>query len=166
MWASNPDMEIDGHYHPYFNTSESKPDAPAKEKGFLIAEEKNKISYPSLWIKNTDLNQFTGVHSIPIINFLIPDSDSATSKRSTVGIAKYIIDGNHTASSSSSSSLFDYVKEELNELESNVSFQLNESAPAMLSNIKNGVHRIVYTTNIVDSSLSNGLVIMGHRKTM
>ena len=51
-------------------------------------------------------------------------------KDGTVGIAKYIIEGNHTASSSSSSSLFDYVKEELNELESNVSFQLNKSAPS------------------------------------
>jgi hypothetical protein len=164
LWASNPDMMIGGYHPPIFNASESKPDVPAKEKGFLVADEKDfKISYPSNWIKNIDLNKrLTGVHSTSLVSFLIPDFDSTTSKSSWVGIAKYVIGGNHTTSSS----LSDYVKEELNELESDVSFQLNESGPITLGGNDNSAHKIVYTTNVIDSSPASGALIMGHRKTM
>ena len=157
-------MMIGGYHPPIFNASESKPDVPAKEKGFLVADEKDfKISYPSNWIKNIDLNKrLTGVHSTSLVSFLIPDFDSTTSKSSWVGIAKYVIGGNHTTSSS----LSDYVKEELNELESDVSFQLNESGPITLGGNDNSAHKIVYTTNVIDSSPASGALIMGHRKTM
>ena len=53
LWADNPDAVVGGYHPPIYNASESKPDAPAKEKGFLVADEKPfNISYPSGWIKN------------------------------------------------------------------------------------------------------------------
>jgi hypothetical protein len=164
LWANNPDAMVGDYHPPIYNTSDSKPDAPAKEKGFLVADEKPfNISYSSSWIKNKGLPmQFTGVHSTPIISFLIPDFEAATSKSNFVGIAKYIIGGNQTADAS----LSDYVKEEIKELESDGSFQLYESHPERLGHNRNIAHKIVYTTNIIDTSPNSGAQVIGHRKTM
>ena len=164
LWANNPDAMVGGYHPPIYNSSESKPDAPAKEKGFLVADEKPfNISYSSSWIKNKGLSmQFTGVSSTSIISFLIPDFEAATSKSNFVGIAKYVIGGNRTAATS----LSDYVREEIKELESNGSFQLYESHPERLGHSRNIAHEIVYTTNIIDSSPSSGAEVVGHRKTM
>ena len=164
LWANNPDAMVGGYHPPIYNSSEPKPDAPAKEKGFLVADEKPfNISYSSSWIKNKGLStQFTGVSSTSIISFLIPDFEAATSKSNFVGIAKYVIGGNRTAATS----LSDYVREEIKELESNGSFQLYESHPERLGHSRNIAHEIVYTTNIIDSSPSSGAEVVGHRKTM
>ena len=164
LWANNPDAVVGGYHPPIYNASESKPDAPAKEKGFLMANEKLvNISYPSGWIKNKAINmQFTGVHSTPIISFLIPDFEAATSKSSFVGIAKYIIGGNQTAAIS----LSNYIREELKELESDGSFHLFESHPDRIGQNHSIAHRIVYATNIIDSSPASGAEVIGHRKTM
>jgi hypothetical protein len=51
-------------------------------------------------------------------------------------------------------------------LESDVSFQLNESGPITLEGNDNSAHKIVYATNVIDSSPASGALIMGHRKTM
>jgi hypothetical protein len=163
LWSSNPNMMIGGHGPPNFSTSQSKPDIQAKEEGFLVAEEKDfKVSYPLNWIKNKDLNsRFTGVRSSPIVSFSVPNFDTSTSKGSWVGIAKYII-GNHP---NRTSVLYDYIKEEINELESNVSFQLNESSPANLGE-NNKAQKLMYTSNVVDSSPALGAEVVGHRKTM
>ncbi len=164
LFADNPDAMVGGYHPPIYNASESKPDAPAKEKGFLVADEKPfNISYSSSWIKNKGLPmQFTGVHSTPIISFLIPDFEATTSKSNFVGIAKYIIGGNRTAAAS----LSDYVKEEINELESDGSFQLYESHSERLGHNRNIAHKIVFTTNIIDTSPNSGAQVIGHRKTM
>ena len=164
LWANNPDAMVGGYHPPFYNSSEPKPDAPAKEKGFSVADEKPfNISYSSSWIKNKGLStQFTGVSSTSIISFLIPDFEAATSKSNFVGIAKYVIGGNRTAATS----LSDYVREEIKELESNGSFQLYESHPERLGHSSNIAHEIVYTTNIIDSSPSSGAEVVGHRKTM
>ena len=71
LLSSNPDIVVNGFHVPIFNSSNSKPDVPAAEKGFLVAEEGNfKISYPSSWIKNNaPTSQFTGVFSTPIVSF-------------------------------------------------------------------------------------------------
>src|SRR5437870_1645488 len=68
LLSSNPDIVVNGSHAPVFNSSNSKPDVPAAEKGFLVAEEENlRISYPSSWVKNNaPTNQFTGVFSTPI----------------------------------------------------------------------------------------------------
>ena len=63
-------------------------------------------------------------------------------------------------------SLSDYVREEINELESDGSFQLYESHPERLGHSRNIAHKIVFTTNIIDSSPSVEAQVMGHRKTM
>jgi hypothetical protein len=164
LWANNPDAVVAGHHPPIYNQSESKPDAPAKEKGFLVASAKPvNVSYPSEWIKNKGMNmQFTGVHSIPIITFLIPDFEATTSKSNFVGIAKYIIGGNHTAAMS----LSNYVIEELKELESDGSFHLYESHLDRIGQNRSLAQRIVYATNIVDNSPVSGAEVIGHRKTM
>jgi hypothetical protein len=164
LWANNPEAMVGGYHPPIYNSSESKPDSPAKEKGFLVADEKPfNVSYSSSWIKNKGLStQFTGVTSTPIISFLIPDFEATTSKSNFVGIAKYVIGGNQTAATS----LSDYVREEIKELESNGSFQLYESHPERLGHSRNIAHKIVFTTNIIDSSPSSGAEIVGHRKTM
>lgn len=164
LWANNPDAMVGGYHPPIYNASESNPDAPAKEKGFLVADEKPfNITYSASWIKNKGLSmQFTGVHSTPIISFLIPDFEASTSKSNFVGIAKYIIGGNQTADKS----LSDYVKEEIKELESDGSFQLDESHPERLGHNRNIAHKLVYTTNIIDTSPSGDAQMIGHRKTM
>ncbi len=166
LWANNPDAMVGGYHPPIYNSSESesKSDAPAKERGFLVADEKPfNVSYSSSWIKNKGLSkQFTGVSSTSIIIFLIPDFEAATSKSNFVGIAKYVIGGNQTVTTS----LSDYVREEIKELESNGSFQLYESHPERLGHSRNIAHEIVYTTNIIDSSPSSGAEVVGHRKTM
>ena len=180
LFANNPDAMVGGYHPPIYNASDSKPATqanssfnndhrsalalPAKEKGFLIADEKPfNISYSSSWIKNKGLPmQFTGVHSTPIISFLIPDFEAATSKSNFVGISKYVIGGNQTADAS----LSDYVKEEIKELESDGSFQLYESHPERLGHNRNIAHKIVYTTNIIDTSPNSGAQVIGHRKTM
>ena len=164
LFTDNPDATVGGYHPPIYNSSGSKSDAPAKEKGFLVADEKPfNVSYSSGWIKNKGFStQFTGVHSTPIISFLIPDFEATTIKSNFVGIAKYIIGGNQTAAAS----LSDYVREEINELESDGSFQLYESHPERLGHSHNVAYKIVYATNIVDSSPSVGAEVVGHRKTM
>lgn len=164
LFTDNPDATVGGYHPPIYNSSGSKSDPPAKEKGFLVADEKPfNVSYSSSWIKNKGFStQFTGVHSTPIISFLIPDFEATTSKSNFVGIAKYIIGGNQTAAAS----LSDYVREEINELESDGSFQLYESHPERLGHSHNFAYKIVYATNIVDSSPSVGAEVVGHRKTM
>ena len=164
LFTDNPDATVGGYHPPIYNSSGSKSDAPAKQKGFLVADEKPfNVSYSSSWIKNKGFSpQFTGVHSTPIISFLIPDFEATTSKSNFVGIAKYIIGGNQTAAAS----LSDYVREEINELESDGSFQLYESHPERLGHSHNVAYKIVYATNIVDSSPSVGAEVVGHRKTM
>ncbi len=142
LFTDNPDATVGGYHPPIYNSSGSKSDPPAKEKGFST--------------------QFTGVHSTPIISFLIPDFEATTSKSNFVGIAQYIIGGNQTAAAS----LSDYVREEINELESDGSFQLYESHPERLGHSHNVAYKIVYATNIVDSSPSVGAEVVGHRKTM
>jgi len=106
---SNPDIVVNGIHAPVFNSSNSKPDVPAAEKGYLVAEEENfKISYPSSWVKNNaPTNQFTGVFSTPIVSFFIPavGLDSRAITNTGVMIAKYV-----TGNRSSSASLSDYVK--------------------------------------------------------
>ena len=149
LLSSNPDIEVNGFHAPVFNSSNSKPDVPAAEKGFLVAEEGNfKISYPSSWIKNNvPTSQFTGVLSTPIVSFSFTAAglDSRAITNTGVVIAKYVI-GNR----SSSASLSDYVKQEINALEGNAYFELNESTPAKLGG-NNVVHTLVYTASISDS---------------
>jgi hypothetical protein len=164
LWADNSDAVVGGYHRPIYNASESKPDAPAKEKGFLVTNEKLvNISYPSSWIKNKATNmQFTGVHSTPIISFLIPDFEASTRRSNFVGIAKYIIGGNSTAAKS----LSNYVIEELKELESDGSFHLYESHPDRIGQHHSLAQRMIYATNIIDSSPASGAEVIGHRKTM
>jgi hypothetical protein len=149
LLSSNPDIVVNGFLVPIFNSSNSKPDVPAAEKGFLVAEEGNfKISYPSSWIKNNaPTSQFTGVFSTPIVSFLIPAAglDSRAITNTGVMIAKYVM-GNR----SSSASLSDYVKQEINALEGNTYFELNESSPAKLGG-NNAAHTLVYTASMSDS---------------
>ncbi len=149
LLSSNPDIVVRGFHAPGFNTSNLKPDVPAAEKGFLVAEEENfKISYPSSWVKsNAPTNQFTGVFATPIVSFFIPAAglDSRAITNTGVMIAKYVI-GNR----SSSASLPDYVKQEINALEGNAYFQLNESFPSKLGG-NNTAHTLVYTSSISDS---------------
>jgi hypothetical protein len=59
--------------------------------------------------------------------------------------AKYV-----TGNQSSSASLSDYVKQEINALEGNTYFELNESTPAKLGG-NNVAHTLVYTASISDS---------------
>ena len=164
LWASNPDAVVGGYHPPIYNASNSKPDIPAKEKGFLVANENPlTVDYPSGWIKNQATNmQFTGVHSTPIISFLIPDFEATTSKSNFVGIAKYSVGGNRTAAMS----LSNYIREEIKELESDVSFHLYESHPETIGQNRTMAQRIVYDTNIIDSSPASGAEVVGHRKTM
>jgi hypothetical protein len=147
--SSNPDIVVRGFHAPVFNTSNSKPDVPAAEKGFLVAEEGNfKIAYPSNWIKNNvPASQFTGVFSTPIVSFLIPAAglDSRAITNTGVMIAKYVMDNR-----SSSPSLSNYVKQEINALEGNTYFELNESSPAKLGG-NNAAHTLVYTDSMSDS---------------
>jgi hypothetical protein len=149
LLGSNLDIVVRGFHAPGFNVSNSKPDVPAAEKGFLVAEEENfKISYPSSWVKNNaPTNQFTGVFSTPIASFSIPAAglDSKAITNTGVMIAKYVM-GNR----SSSASLSDYVKQEINALEGNTYFELNESTPAKLGG-NNAAHTLVYTASISDS---------------
>ena len=149
LLSSNPDIVVNGFHAPVFNSSNSKPDVPAAEKGFLVAEEGNfKISYPSNWIKNNvPTSQFTGVLSTPIVSFSIPAAslDSRAITNTGVMIAKYVI-GNR----SPSASLSDYVKQEINALEGNTYFELNESSPAKLGG-NNAAHALVYTASMSDS---------------
>ncbi|MFZ0896097.1 MAG: hypothetical protein WAZ77_16495 [Candidatus Nitrosopolaris sp.] len=107
LLSSNPDIVVNGFHAPVFNSSNSKPDVPAAEKGFLVAEEGNfKISYPSSWIKNNvPTSQFTGVLSTPIISIPAAGLDSRAITNTGVVIAKYVI-GNRSSSASSSN----YVK--------------------------------------------------------
>jgi hypothetical protein len=63
-------------------------------------------------------------------------------------IAKYVL-GNRS-SSASLPSLSDYVKQEINALEGNAYFELNESSPSKLGG-NNAAHTIVYTASISDS---------------
>jgi hypothetical protein len=134
LLSSNPDIVVNGFHAPVFNSSNSKPDVPAAEKGFLVAEEGNfKIFYPSSWTKNNvPTSQFTGVFSTPIVSFSIPAAglDSRAITNTGVVIAKYVI-GNR----SSSASLSDYVKQEINALEGNTYFELNESSPPCSTHI-------------------------------
>jgi|GEM_PF-1728285 len=164
LWADNPDAVVAGHHRPIYNESESKPDVQAKEKGYLVASVKPlKVSYPSDWIKNSGMNmQFTGLNSVPIIRFLIPDFDATTSKSNFVGIAKYIIGGNQTAATF----LSNYVIEELKELESDGSFHLYESHADRIGQNRSVAQRLIYSTNIIDSSPVSGAEVIGHRKTM
>jgi hypothetical protein len=164
LWADNPDAVVAGHHRPIYNETESKQDVPAKEKGFLAASIKPvNVSYPSDWIKSRGINmQFTGLHSSPIVTFLIPDIEATTSKSNFVGIAKYIIGGNRTAAMS----LSNYVIEELRELESDGSFHLYESNPDRIGQNRTMAQRLVYATNIIDSSPVGGAEVIGHRKTM
>lgn len=158
--SNNPDRVVGGFHAPSFNTSKSKPDIPAaREKGFSVAQEKDfTIFYPSSWIKNTaPTGQFTGLYSTPIVTFSSADnnsirnsdgsSSSSSSSNSIIAVAKTDLIGNK----SSHLSLFDYVKEEINALESNVSFQLNESSPTKIGG-NNSAYKIVYTTSKVDSN--------------
>jgi PsbP len=153
--SNNPDRVVGGFHDPSFNTSKSKPDIPAAgEKGFSVAQEKDfTIFYPSSWIKNTPpTGQFTGLYSTPIVTFSSADNNSirnsdGSSSNSIIAVAKTDLIGNK----SSHLSLFDYVKEEINALESNVSFQLNESSPTKIGG-NNSTYKIVYTTSKVDSN--------------
>ena len=153
--SNNPDRVVGGFHAPSFNTSKSKPDIPAAgEKGFSVAQEKDfTIFYPSSWIKNTaPTGQFTGLYSTPIVTFSSADNNSirnndGSSSNSIIAVAKTDLIGNK----SSHLSLFDYVKEEINALESNVSFQLNESSPTKIGG-NNSAYKIVYTTSKVDSN--------------
>jgi len=150
LLSSNPDIVVNGSHAPVFNESNSKPDVPAAQKGFLVDEEENfKISYPSSWVKNNvPTNQFTGVFSTPIVSFFIPAAglDTRAITNTGVMIAKYVM-GNQ----SSSASLSEYVKQEINALEGNAYFELNESSPTALGgNI--AAHTIVYTATISDFS--------------
>jgi hypothetical protein len=164
LWADYADAVVGGYHRPVYNESESKPDAPAKEKGFLVASIKPvTVSYPSDWIKSKAIDmQFTGVHSTPIIRFLIPDFAAGTSKSNFVGIAKYIIGGNRTAAMS----LSNYITEELKELETDGSFHLFESYADRMGQNQNLAHRMVYATNVIDSSPNSGAQVIGHRKTV
>jgi hypothetical protein len=152
LLSSNPDIVVRGFHAPVFNASNSKPDVPAAEKGFLVAEEKSfRISYPSSWVKNNvPTSQFTGVFSNPIVSLFIPAAglDTRAITNTGVMIAKYVL-GNRS-SSASSPSLSDYVKQEINALEGNTYFELNESSPAKLGG-NNAAHTIVYTASISDS---------------
>jgi hypothetical protein len=152
LLSSNPDIVVNGFHAPVFNSSNSKPDVPAAEKDFLVAEEGNfKISYPSSWIKNNvPTSQFTGVLSTPIVSFSIPAAglDSRAITNTGVMIAKYAI-GNQSTSASLPS-LSDYVKQEINALEGNTYFELNESSPATIGGT-NAAHTLVYTSSISDS---------------
>jgi hypothetical protein len=104
LLSSNPDIVVNGFHAPVSNASNSKPDVPAAEKGFLVDEEGNfNISYPSSWIKNNvPTSQFTGVLSTPIVSFSI----SAASLDSRAITNTGVLIGNH----SSSASLSNYVK--------------------------------------------------------
>jgi hypothetical protein len=152
--SSNPDIGVRGFHAPVFNTSNSKPDVPAAEKGFLVAEEENfRISYPSSWVKNNiPTSQFTGVFSTPIVSFFIPAAglDTRATTNTGVMIAKYV-----TGNRSSSASLSDYVNQEINALEGNAYFELNESSPSKLGG-NNAAHTVVYTVTISDSSTLTG----------
>jgi hypothetical protein len=148
LLSSNPDIVVNGFHAPVFHSSNSKPDVPAAEKGFLVAEGNFKISYPSSWIKNNvPTSQFTGVLSTPIVSFSIPAAslDSRAMTNTGVMIAKYVM-GNRSSSASPS----DYVKQEINALEGNTYFELNESSPANLGG-NNAAHTLVYTASISDS---------------
>src|SRR5207249_8670 len=96
-----------------------------------------KIFYPSGWIKNTaPTAQFTGLYSTPIVTFSSASDNSissgdGSSSNGIIAIAKIDL----IANKPSPLSLFDYVKEEINTLESNVSFQLNESSPTKIGEI-------------------------------
>jgi len=149
LLSSNPDIVVNGFHAPISNASNSKPDVPAAEKGFLVAQEGYfKISYPSSWIKNNvPTSQFTGVLSTPIVSFSIPAAslDSRAITNTGVLIAKYVM-----GDRSSSASLSDYVKQEINALEGNTYFELNESSSAKLGGT-NAAHTLVYTASISDS---------------
>ena len=151
--SNNPDRVVDGFHAPSFNTSKSKPDIPAaREKGFSVAQEKDfTIFYPSSWIKNTaPTGRFTGLYSTPLVTFSSAGDNSISSgggSSSIIAVAKTDLIGNK----SSHLSLFDYVKEEINALEGNVSFQLNESSPTKIGG-NNSTYKIVYITSKVDSN--------------
>jgi len=153
LLGSNPDIVVNGIHAPVSNASNSKPDVPAAEKGFLVAEKENfKISYPSGWIKNNvPTSQFTGVFSTPIVSFFIPAAglDSRAITNTGVMISKFSI-GN-LSSSASLPSLADYVKQEINALEGNAYFELNESSPTTLGG-NNSAHTVVYTSSTSDSN--------------
>jgi hypothetical protein len=153
LLSSNPDIVVNGSHAPVFNESNSKPDVPAAQKGFLVDEEGNfRISYPSGWVKNNvPTSQFTGVFSTPIVSFFIPAAglDTRAITNTGVMIAKYVM--RNQSSSASLPSLSGYVKEEINALEGNAYFELNESSPTTLGgNI--AAHTIVYTATISDFS--------------
>jgi pectate lyase len=63
-------------------------------------------------------------------------------------IAKYVI-GNRS-SSASLPSLSEYVKQEINALQGNTYFELNESSPTTIGG-NNAAHTLVYTGSISDS---------------
>ena len=152
LLSSNPDIVVNGFHAPVSNASNSKPDVPAAEKGFLVDEEGNfNISYPSSWIKNNvPTSQFTGVLSTPIVSFSIPAAslDSRAFTNTGVMIAKYVM-GNRS-SSASLPSLSEYVKQEINALQGNTYFELNASSPTTIGG-NNAAHTLVYTSSISDS---------------
>jgi hypothetical protein len=163
LLSSNPDIVVNGIHAPVINSSNSKPDVSAAEKGFLVAEEGNfKISYPSSWVKNNvPTSQFTGVFSTPIVSFFIPAAglDSRAITNTGVMLAKYVFGNN--SSSASLPSLSEYVKQEISALEGNTFFDLNESSPTTIGG-NNVAHTLVYTVNISDSYT----LAMDREKTM
>ena len=88
--------------------------------------------------------------STPIVSFFIPAAglDSRAITNTGVMIAKYAI-GNQS-SSASLQSLSNYVTQEINALEGNAYFQLNESSPTTIGG-NNAAHTLVYTSSISDS---------------
>ena len=63
-------------------------------------------------------------------------------------------------------SLSNYITEELKELETDGSFHLFESYADRMGQNQNLAHRMVYATNVIDSSPNSGAQVIGHRKTV